>query len=716
MTTEQHASAPTKGRGFFRLPIGLFLACSSGLVLFVLLLLGRVGLESIDTIARLASDIEQHSLPELLQNQRTFIHIESLRRNAAEVYIAEDAVLRRNARLNAQSMAAEAVFEQDPDFSNSVQRISHMITNLAGLKDHLQAARNALFLEHREITDILRIVQFAAGADTDPALDALYRARAFFIDTRTGAAPPLSGEQLEEMDALCRRMAGNSAEQQGRCGQTRALFEQYAARYAHYQQQRVETEAKWRDLDVSIRELRDTISTSSEVASAQSLAAIKRSALATRELAAFTFGGCALALCLYLLLLHKMIVRPMRWTTKKLEEIQQGNLHMEMPVIHIRELAEVADLLDRFSSRLNELYTHTSRLEEDSAGKRDLEEIMRAFFQVAPDGYMTWNADTFMSASPGFMKLLGVSSLEEINAQGAKLGFVSGEERRVAFARALAEGVSRAEYVYTALNGAQIPCEVTRMRIDLRGKPVVLSYLRDMRSQKQTEDILRQAKEQAEAATMAKSEFLARMSHEIRTPMNGVLGLTHIALSQDPPPLFRQYLNKIQASANILLGVLNDILDFSKIESGNLQLEKAPFSIDDILTTLTDILQSQAASKNLTFMFERDPDVPQALMGDVLRLSQVLLNLCGNALKFTEKGGVTLRISRVYEEPAPFLEKDPAARLHFAVVDTGVGMSREQLSRLFKPFAQADVSTTRKYGGTGLGLVISKLLVELMGG
>ncbi|MDR0239318.1 MAG: response regulator, partial [Deltaproteobacteria bacterium] len=167
---------------------------------------------------------------------------------------------------------------------------------------------------------------------------------------------------------------------------------------------------------------------------------------------------------------------------------------------------------------------------------------------------------------------------------------------------------------------------------------------------------------------------------------------------------------------NILLGVLNDILDFSKIESGNLQLEKAPFSIDDMLTTLTDILQAQAASKNLTFMFERDPDVPQALMGDALRLSQVLLNLCGNALKFTEKGRVTLRISRIYEELAPFLEKTPAARLHFAVVDTGVGMSREQISRLFKPFAQADVSTTRKYGGTGLGLVISKLLVELMGG
>ena len=717
MTTEQQVPAPSKGRGFFRPPIGLFLAFTSGVVLCVLLFLGRKGLENIDTIAQLASDMEQHSLPELLQNQRTFIHIESLRRNAEEVYIAEDATLRRNARLDAQAMAAEAVFEMDPNFSDAVQRISRMINALAGLKGRFQAARNELFLQNMDITDRLRAVQFAAGVDTDPALEALYRARALFIDARAGAAPPLSREQLVKMDALCGRMAGRKAEQLARCGHIKTLFEQYVERYTHYQQQRAEIDAKWREVDGSIRELRDTISTSSEVASAQSLAAIKTSALATRERTVYIFGGCMLALFLYLLLLHRMIVRPMRWTTEKLGEIQQGNLHMAMPVIHIRELAEVAELLDRFSSHLSELYTHTSQLEEDSAGKRDLEEIMRALFQVAPDGYVIWNADRIISASPGFMNLLGVSSLEEMLAHSAQLGInVNDEEHHKAFIQVLAEGVSRTECVYTALNGEPRPCEATRMRIDLRGNPVVLSYVRDMRSQKQAEEILRQAKEQAEVATIAKSESLARMSHEIRTPMNGVLGLTHIALSHDPPPLQKQYLNKIQASAKILLGVLNDILDFSKIESGQLQLEKTPFPIDDMLATLTDLFQTQAESKDLTFVLERDPDVPRVLLGDSLRLSQVLLNLCGNALKFTEQGRVTLRILRMHEERAPFMENMPAARLHFAVADTGVGMSPEQLAGLFRPFAQADVSTTRKYGGTGLGLVISKLLVELMGG
>ena len=721
MTTEQQVRTPPKGRSFFSLSIGLFLAFTSGLVLLTLLFLGRLGLENIDTIARLATDIEQHSLPEILQNQRTFILIESLRRNAQEVYIAEDASLRRNARLNAHAMAAEAVFDMDPNFSNAIQRIASMITALAGLKDHLQAVRNELFNTYNEFTDFFRGVQVAAGMDANPALEGLHRTRALFLDAKTEAAPPLSGEQSVKMDALCRSMAGNNIEmffQTARCDHIKGLLEQYTARYTHYQQQRAETEAKWRELDGSIRELRDTISTSSETATTQSLAAIKTSALVTHDQTVYIFGGCILAIFFYLLLLHRMIVRPLRWTTKKLGEIQQGDLHMTMPVIHIRELAEVAELLDRFSSRLSELYTHTSQLEEDSAGKRDLEEIMRALFQVAPDGYTIWDEDRIISASPGFMNLLGVSSLKELIAHSAQLGllYTSAKAHRDAFVQGIAEGILRTECVYTTLNGEPRPCEVTRMRIDLRGKPVLLSYVRDMRNQKRTEEILRQAKEQAEVSTMAKSEFLARMSHEIRTPMNGVLGLTHIALSHDPPPLQRQYLNKIQASAKILLGVLNDILDFSKIESGKLLLESAPFSVDNMLTALTDLLQSQAEAKNLTFVLERDPDVPRALLGDDLRLSQVLLNLCGNALKFTEKGRVTLRISHVQEEPADSPENTPAARLHFAIADTGVGMSPEQLSGLFKPFAQADVSTTRKYGGTGLGLAISKLLVELMDG
>ena len=721
MTTAKQSPEPSVRQTLFRLPIGLFLSFASGTVLFILFWLAREGLQGVDTIAQLSSDIEQRSLPELLQNQRTLIHVASLRRNAEVVYIAEDVRQRRIARINAQAMAAESVFERDPDFYAAVQHASSMITALAKLRDELQTTRGELFTQILAALDQLQGVQLMAEAAKDPALESLYQTRALFVDAGIGVAPPLPVERIAETDALCRRMAGGHAAQLARCKLAKSLLEQYTTHYELYRKQREESEAKWREIDTAIRILRDTISTSSENASVQSLTDIKHSALKAHDQAGYIFGGAIFALGLYLLLLHRVIVRPLKWTASKLGEIQQGDLHVAMPAIYIEELAEVAEMLDRFSAHLSELYTHTSRLEEDSAGKRDLEEIMRALFQVAPDGYVIWNEAGPLSISPGFMALMGIGNMEEALAHSMELGlpFHNTEaELRKMFQQAVAEGISRLECIYSTRKGEPLPCEVTRMRIDLRGNPVMLSYVRDMRSQKQAEETLRQAKEQAEVATKAKSEFLARMSHEIRTPMNGVLGLTHMAMSQNPPPQQQQFLSKIQASAKILLGVLNDILDFSKIESGSLQLEKAPFSLDEMLTTLEDLFQAQAGNKNLHFTIERDPAVPRALMGDALRLSQVLLNLCSNAIKFTEKGGVCLHISpvRAGEEPATPAAEASVAKLHFSVADTGVGMDGEQLARLFKPFAQADVSTTRKYGGTGLGLVISKLLVEMMGG
>jgi CheY-like chemotaxis protein len=199
------------------------------------------------------------------------------------------------------------------------------------------------------------------------------------------------------------------------------------------------------------------------------------------------------------------------------------------------------------------------------------------------------------------------------------------------------------------------------------------------------------------------------MSHEIRTPMNGVLGLTQIALSHTPPPDQKLYLEKIQASARILLGVINDILDFSRIEQGKVELEDIDFSLSAMVNTVVDLFRAQAGEKGLRFAVEFGPDIPDKVRGDELRISQVLLNLCGNAIKFTEQGGVTLRL-------ALESERDDEVRLLFTVADTGVGMSEKQMAGLFQPFSQADTSTTRKYGGSGLGLVISKLLVEMMGG
>jgi two-component system sensor histidine kinase/response regulator len=354
-----------------------------------------------------------------------------------------------------------------------------------------------------------------------------------------------------------------------------------------------------------------------------------------------------------------------------------------------------------------------ARLEAQTAQLNALNEEQRAVFEAATTGIALLKDRVILRCNSKLEEILGYAPGELAGASTrrwyADEATFERAGREVA-ATLAGGGMHRSEQQLARKDGGLFWARMTAQALN-KAEPSqgLVGMLEDITAEREAAEALRRAKETAEAATQAKSAFLANMSHEIRTPMNAIIGMSHLALKTDLTPRQREYLAKIQGSGQHLLGIINDILDVSKVEAGKLTLERADFELEKMLDTVAGLLNERAGSKGLELVVDVAPDVPQHLVGDSLRLGQVLLNYGTNAVKFTEQGEVDILV-RVRERG------EQEVLLHFAVRDTGIGLTQEQQGRLFQSFQQADTSTTRRYGGTGLGLVICKRLAELMGG
>lgn len=446
-------------------------------------------------------------------------------------------------------------------------------------------------------------------------------------------------------------------------------------------------------------------------------------------------------------LVTKSITRPLKEITDKISQISNGQLQQEKIAIQFNdETGLLEDTFNKLLDGLNDFIKHSQRIQQGKLGEnepdakgefgrslekmlelakekleaeeklRNSEQTTRAVIENALDAIIRIDEKgTIQSFNPAAEKIFGYQTNEILNKNISMLMPEPYKSEHDGYLKKYLDtevatilGFTR-EFKGQHKDGTIFPVDLSVSSMYQGEQRFFNGMVRDISNRKQAEIELEQAHKVAELANKSKGDFLANMSHEIRTPMNAIIGMSSLAMKTELTSKQENYIHKIEISSQALLGLINDILDFSKIEAGKLDMENIDFHLDEVLDHLATLVTLKAQEKGLEVLFRISRNVPRYLIGDPLRLGQVLTNLANNAVKFTEQGEVIVKIRCLNDAPNE-------AQLEFSVIDTGIGLTQEQVGRLFQSFSQADASTTRKYGGTGLGLTISKKLVELMGG
>ena len=444
---------------------------------------------------------------------------------------------------------------------------------------------------------------------------------------------------------------------------------------------------------------------------------------------AIVVGGGIIALALIIVGVQKIasqIGNSLDELIKGISTISEGNLDRRIDLGAKDEFAAVGNAFNSMAKRLAESNLERDLVNDELCRHRDhLEELVAvataevtAIIRTAVNGIVTIDSNGMIRTfNPAAERLFGYTSQEVIGKNVSMLmesdtaaqhdGYLE-QFARTGLSKMI--GIGR-EVRALRKNGSVFPAQLEVGHAEVsKTNHFYVGFISDVTEQKKIQDSLRRAKEEAEAGARAKSTFIANMSHEIRTPMNAIIGFTGILLQDDQlSARSADHAQIVLRSAKALLGIINDILDISKLESGKVSLEAVVFHLPNALTDALQLVNQQAADRGVKIVLEYHGDLPLRCTGDPMRLRQILLNLVGNSIKFTENGSIVITVR-------PWTEAGHDNMLQFSVADTGIGMTPEQIDNVFEPFSQADSSTTRRFGGTGLGAVISKQLVEQMGG